>query len=118
MKYDYNLIRGPLNKGDWPAKSFKWLVTIDGQQFDYYTGIGRVKPNGSPKPPSLDDVLFSLILDGSACENSFEDWCNDFGYSTDSRKALKTYLLCQENYNKLRKTTVDIEKERIRLEEY
>ena len=53
-------------------------------------------------PPELGDVLSSLLMDSSACHDSFEGWCSDFGYDTDSRKALETYLACQESGAKLR----------------
>lgn len=93
--------------------------------FDFYTGLSLrgPAPNHScgpaprrgtvawvdlekqrkPIAPHAADVLYSLILDSSACDQSFDDWCGDFGYDTDSRKALETYLACQENSSKLRK---------------
>ena len=53
-------------------------------------------------PPQLADVLFSLLMDLLACDQSFNNWCWDCGYDTDSRKALETYLTCQESGAKLR----------------
>ena len=55
-----------------------------------------------PTPPIAADVLHSLILDSSACDMSFEDWCADYGYDTDSRKALDTYIEYQNIGNKVR----------------
>jgi hypothetical protein len=148
MEFKATLIRWPLRhkSDDWRETAFKWLVSINGQEFDYYTGQGHVvfKTKGkywleahygiadstrlldisewlqyvNPREPSLDDVLYSLVMDASACESSFDDWCSDFGYDTDSRKALETYLLCQENTTKLRKAGVNMTKERERLEDY
>jgi hypothetical protein len=48
--------------------------------------------------PKLDDVLHSLLMDGSAYfdAQSFEDWCNDYGYDSDSRKAEATWKACDE----------------------
>ena len=46
--------------------------------------------------PDAPGVLESLILDSSACQETFADWCGNFGYSEDSRKALALYLRCQE----------------------
>lgn len=53
--------------------------------------------------PKLDDVVHSLVSDGSAHfdSQSFEDWCGDFGYDTDSRKAEDTYRTCDEIGKKL-----------------
>ena len=45
--------------------------------------------------PELASVLDCLASDSSSVEgNDFESWASDFGYSTDSRKALKTYNVC------------------------
>lgn len=44
-----------------------------------------------------------VARDGDALEMTFEDWANEFGYDTDSRKAEKTYRACQDNALKLKK---------------
>ena len=46
--------------------------------------------------PGLPDVLHSLILDGDAHSShlTFEQWCNEFSYDTDSRKAKDIYDAC------------------------
>jgi hypothetical protein len=36
-----------------------------------------------PAPP-LADILYSLLLDSEAADESFEDWCANFGYDSDS----------------------------------
>lgn len=43
--------------------------------------------------PTVDEVLDCLASDAASVENAsgFEDWCNDLGYGTDSRKAERTY---------------------------
>lgn len=87
-----------------------WIVTIypkdtpkaNGQSFEYFTGLGHRK-NDKPKAPKMADVLYSLTSDSYACQISFEEWCSTYDYDTDSRKALETYLLCQENFTKLSK---------------
>lgn len=56
------------------------------------------------KKPHLADLLYSVIqVDSRLSEESFEDFCGNCGYDTDSRKALEIYLKCQENGSKLRK---------------
>ena len=45
-------------------------------------------------PPSVADVLSCLLSDANAIHMTFEEWCSDFGYDSDSRKAEKTYLAC------------------------
>ena len=129
----------------------RWLVTINGQQFDYFTGIGHRKHNYAlinkrmhadilyarvknptsvnvqriiehdtkAVPPKLDDVLYCLITDSEACSETFESWCSNLGFDTDSRKAMDTYLACQKNGEKLRKAGVtDIEAAREAFQDY
>ena len=69
----------------------------------YYTGTGhRAKPakrtswDNAPRPvaPTAASVLYSLLLDASGADENFYDWCADYGYDTDSRKALATYEAC------------------------
>jgi hypothetical protein len=107
--------------------------THHAQQFEYFTGLGHRKPNDSPMAkesaqslakvskrmlawehhykrypdqvvaPHAAGVLYSLLSDANACEESFESWCDSYGYDSDSRKALATYQACQENGDKLRR---------------
>jgi hypothetical protein len=43
--------------------------------------------------PKLADVLDCLASDAAGAENAqdFEEWCSEYGYDPDSRKAEKTY---------------------------
>lgn len=94
-------------------------------QFDFHAGLGHREaparlpfghPNrndgprtvaralqelAKPKAPHPADVLQCLILDASAIGQSFESWCGDIGYDSDSRKALGIYEACQLNADKL-----------------
>lgn len=116
--------------------SDKWIVTINGVDFEYHTGtghrleigIGRYsltsKQNKEVKElkectkldkvlftikdrrlyavaPTQASVLYCIVSDSYASEVSFDDWCSDLGYDSDSRKALDVYLQCQENSKKL-----------------
>ena len=119
---------GEFINDDW--KCDKWAVTFKGkngnkQEFEYHTGLGHrqcVKPrpfgwgnysavqrkrwvheNERPASPFAGAVLHCLLLDMSCANDTFEEWCSNLGYDTDSRKALQTYLSCQENGTKLRR---------------
>jgi hypothetical protein len=70
------------------------------------------------KKPCIDDVFYSLVMDSMAMEESFKDWCYNFGYDTDSRKALNIYLKCQDNANKLKKLGVNISETLEKFEDY
>ena len=57
------------------------------------------------KPPSTVDVLDCLASDAASIENAsgFEDWASEFGYDTDSRRAQRTFEVCSEQSDALRK---------------
>ena len=78
---------------------------------------GREYGNTTRKlpPPSLPDVLSSLLLDASAIDYStFEDWCDEYGDNPDSRKAEATYRQCVETGLKLRLMFGDTRLEELR----
>jgi hypothetical protein len=91
----------------------QWRVTFSSNAgfwaTDYFTGLGhRTKPkqpwdNPRPKKPKVADVLHSLILDASASDENFNDWCDNFGMSLDSIKALNMYKDCLDTARALRK---------------
>lgn len=69
----------------------------------YYTGTGhrktpkkRMSWDNAPRPvtPTAANVLYSLLMDAQGAEQPFDYWCSDFGYDTDSRKALSVYEAC------------------------
>ena len=53
--------------------------------------------------PEIADVLYCLLSDALCGQDTFEDFCNSLGYTTDSRKALEVYLVCQKIEKDLRK---------------
>lgn len=55
-----------------------------------------------PFAPNIAVLINSLLLDCSACGQSFAEWCGDFGYDNDSIKARETYDGCQKNGDKLK----------------
>jgi len=61
-------------------------------------GVGH---NG--KQPELADVLDCLASDASGLHNAegFNDWCNDYGYNTDSRRAEKTFRAIKRQSERL-----------------
>ena len=56
------------------------------------------------KPPTLAEVLDCLAsgIAGVDNANDFEDWANEFGYDTDSRKAEHTYDVCRQQAQELK----------------
>lgn len=102
----------------------QWRVTISSgagmHSFDYFTGLGlrartysgygkkwdsmlKKHYDDKPKKPKVADVMHSLILDASAADENFDDWCDNYGYSSDSIKALNMYKACLDTARALRK---------------
>ncbi len=73
-----------------PVPSFKSVY--DKERIESYIKINK---------PTAGAVLESLMSDDT--DESFEDWCLNYGYETDSRRALDTYLKCQEQGKKTRR---------------
>ena len=95
----------------------EWRVTLKSGRTDYtmpyYTGTGLRKKGrclenaghqqpSKPVAPSAASVLHSLLLDGSAIDQSFIDWCDNSGCNPDSRKSLAAYEACCESGRKMR----------------
>ena len=78
----------------WGNKAGQWVT-------HYYTGLGLRKNNRLVKP-SIADVLSSLFSDAMAGNLSFNDWCDEFGYYSDSIKAFNMYQACCNTAEKLR----------------
>lgn len=71
------------------ANHWKCILRINRRRMTVYFSMGR----GLAGEPETDDVLSCIASDAAGYENarSFEDWCGDYGYDTDSRTAEKTY---------------------------
>jgi len=80
-----------------------WLCRFrhGGKQWSVYFSQG-MGFNG--QPPSADSVLSCLASDAQGVEGgqTFEEWCGEYGYDTDSRRALKTYQTVKLQAHKLR----------------
>jgi hypothetical protein len=89
VKLDYD------KQDEWQQQSDGWHCTLryKGRQysFDFWKGIGH---HGSE--PTVDDCLDALLSDSAGADNTFEDFCGEFGYDTDSRKAERIYKQCQK----------------------
>lgn len=59
--------------------------------------------SGHKGEPSMSGVLESLQCDASGrTGQSFEDWCSEYGYDTDSKRAEAMYNACGQTAFKLR----------------
>ena len=69
----------------------------------------RILQTSRPAKPILADILHSLQSDASLASESFDDFCGELGYDTDSRKALETYLACQKSGTDLRSLGLNLQ---------
>lgn len=53
--------------------------------------------------PDLADILNCCASDSSALDETFDDWCSNLGYSTDSRKAHRIFRACVNQTTRLQK---------------
>src|SRR5688500_8300302 len=87
-----------------------WIEKRNGEPVPYnvtYSPIHGFLEEGVPerrysshyriKKPTLADILDCLCMDSCALDQSFEEWCSEFGYEEDSRKAEETYQACKKN---------------------
>lgn len=118
---------------NWRCDAWRVSFASGKSQFetDYYTGLGHRKagkfyPNAGfivsdkPVPPCATNVLANLIQDSSAIDTSFEYWCADYGYDSDSISAFNTYQACCEIAKELRQVFNHTQIETLRgmLEDY
>ena len=54
-------------------------------------------------PLELGDVLWSLQSDSRDWESTFEDWCDEMGEDSDSRRAYRVFEACQNTAKTIRK---------------
>ena len=81
------------NMPDWnDANHYKCKLTMGRKQMTVYFSQGY----GITHEPEAADVLNCLADDSAGVSNarSFEEWAEEYGYDTDSRKAEKTYKVC------------------------
>ena len=71
--------------------------------------------NTRPIQPKLEDILECLIMDIQASQGSFDDFCDEFGYDSDSRKAFSIWEKCCENNKKLRSLGIPLTEETLEL---
>lgn len=56
----------------------------------------------------LQGALYCFLSDAASGKESFGDFCNEFGYDTDSRKALKVWKDCQKATEKAERLFEDV----------
>ena len=81
----------------WGEKQNRWVfkMRLSRNRKSYTFEFGQSIYNGS-KEPTMYDVL--SCLQKYDC-GTFENFCDEYGYDTDSRKAERIYKGCVKEYN-------------------
>ena len=83
-------------------RSDKWEVSLyrgENKIFvEFHLGEGC-----EGREPELKEVIYALLNDSYAGSIRFEDFCSEFGYDTDSRRAFATWEACKVTREKLGK---------------
>lgn len=92
---------------EWMRSASHWRVTFSFQKrrmtVPYSMGSAHTQP------PTAKEVLDCLADDSAGLENraSFEEWREDYGYDTDSRKAERIYNTVVKQSERLHKLLGD-----------
>lgn len=93
----------PRNPGmvDMPIGSSHWFVKMirQGKPFSVTFSMG---PAHKGRLPTTEEVLECVLDDASGAEESFENWCADLGFDSDSRRAERLYKACVAQTSRLR----------------
>lgn len=91
---------------DWSRTASHWKVTLRWREGDQRRQLTVPFSQGSAisREPTAEDVLDCLASDAASVEQarSFEDWCGDLGYDSDSRRAERTFKACEASARRLR----------------
>lgn len=83
----------------WDMEVHKWRCTLRyaGRRMSvmFYQGMAHTAA------PTAAEVIECLASDAAGSEGSFAEWCGEYGYDTDSRKALATYRQIRRQANRL-----------------
>jgi hypothetical protein len=74
------------------ARHFKITLTTSLDSMVTYFSQG----SAHKADPTIGTVLSCLRSDAGAYNLSFEEWCSEYGYDDDSRKAERTYNACRD----------------------
>lgn len=79
-----------------------WLVTLrrGKKSVQFYFTKGSAHKG---VPPDARETLGCVASESQSAHYKFEEWCSEFGYDTDSRKAEKTFKQVKEQAAKLRR---------------
>lgn len=85
--------RAEHNGDDWIHDAWRCTFKKPGNDgsltFEYRMGVGH-----EGRTPIAEEVLEGLLSDILGVDQSFSDWCADYGLNADSRRAEQTFTAC------------------------
>lgn len=78
---------------------YKYVISRTDEKHPAMTGYYS-QGFGIAKEPTLERVMECLRTDAIAGEMGFEEFCDEFGYDPDSRRAEAVHKACQKVYMK------------------
>lgn len=73
------------------ATKYNCKITFKNKTYRFNFWMG----SAHTKAPSKKDVLYSFIMN-DVTDMDFEDFCSEFGYDNNSKKALRIFKACKE----------------------
>lgn len=84
----------PDDLSDWGDGARHWKFTIargEQQHIGHYS-----QGSAHTRAPDMLDVLECLLSDAQLAEYDFDEFCNEMGYDTDSRRAERVHRACKQ----------------------
>ena len=86
----YREMPRPLSRNRWEPVQPYLMRKLNVGEFD------RLKKS-RPTQPEMDGVIYAIHSDSFCSDQSFEDFCCELGYDTDSISDKKTWEACRDN---------------------
>jgi len=122
MKAQFNICSTTVNvsaiykgdkKADWEGVPQNWhnhRVTVSTEHgkcsFEFWMSLAKPKMDGES---DLLGALSCFVSDAMSGKDSFQDFCSELGYDSDSRKAYKIFKACEKAYAKFERIIGDID---------
>lgn len=98
----------PWDKDNRKVNKFKVSIKVGDKRtsFDFYGSINDCN-NGviEMQENDLKHALYCFVSDSCSAKDTFENFCGEFGYDTDSRSAERIYKACVKSLEKYERLT-------------
>lgn len=83
---------------DWAKDKYAVIARLDydGRSMEFPYFYGHFTIAGSDEFPSVSDLVWTMSTESDGLDGrTFEQWCDEFGYDSDSISKLKMYEECK-----------------------